>query len=292
VTHIKEKRGAAFKRVKRIHFINICIGDSKMKSRMNTKFLVTTALCISISIVLRAFSIMITAGGVLTMRISFGAIFYVLPGLLFGPLYGAAAGGLVDILGTIVMPMGAYIPVFTITNIIAGFLPALIWKKIKDISIDSLKKYYIIFFTSLTLVGIFNTLVITIMHNSYLGKMFMFMGKKVQYLGIGFVLSGVVGFVILIINNLINKKSNSNYHYVYSNFFKLVISVGISGIIVSTMNTYFILMFTPALAAKGFMVLWVPRIVETLVITIINSYAIAILLYSYSAFEGRVPKKI
>lgn len=262
-----------------------------MKSRMNTKFLVTTALCISMSIVLRAFSILITAGGVLTMRISFGAIFYVLPGLLFGPLYGAAAGGIVDILGTMLAPMGAYIPVFTITNIIAGFLPALIWKKIKDVSIYSLKKYYIIFFTALTLVGIVNTLLITIMHNPYLERIFMFMGKKVQYLGIGFVLSGAVGFVILIINNLINKRSN-NYAYVYNNFFKLVISVGIPGIIVSTMNTYFILMFTPALAAKGFMVLWVPRIVETLVITIINSYAIAILLYSYSAFEGRVPKKI
>ncbi len=263
-----------------------------MKSRMNTKFLVTTALCISISIVLRAFSIMITAGGVLTMRISFGAIFYVLPGLLFGPLYGAAAGGVVDILGTIVMPMGAYIPVFTVTNIIAGLLPAVIWKKIKDMPIEKLKKYYIIFFTLLTLIGIFNTVAITIMHSSYLGKMLMFMGKKVQYLGVGLVLSGVVGFVILIINNLINKKSNSNYYYVYNNFFKLVLSVGISGIIVSTMNTYFILMFTPALAAKGFMVLWVPRIVETLVVTIINSYAIAILLYSYSAFEGRIPKKI
>ena len=264
-----------------------------MKSRMNTKFLVTTAMCISISIVLRAFSIMITAGGVLTMRISFGAIFYVLPGLLFGPLYGAVAGGIVDILGTIIMPMGAYIPVFTLTNILAGFLPALVWSKIKNVPIENLKKYYIIFFTSLTLVGIFNTLVIVTMNNSYLGKMLMLMGKKVQYLGVGFILSGAIGFVLLIINNIINKhNNNNNYNYVYNNFFKLVISVGISGIIVSTINTYFILMFTPALAAKGFMILWVPRIVETLVITIINSYAISILLYSYNAIEGRIPRKI
>lgn len=262
-----------------------------MKIKMNTKFLVTTAMCISISIVLRSFSIMITAGGVLTMRISFGAIFYVLPGLLFGPLYGAAAGGLVDILATLIMPVGAYIPVFTLTNILAGFLPALIWKKIKDISIDNLKKYYIIFFITLTLIGIFNASVIIMMHNSYLGKLFMLLGKKAQYLGIGFILSGAIGFVLLIINNIVNKH-NDNYSYVYNNFFKLVISVGVSGVLVSTINTYFILMFTPALAAKGFMLLWVPRIVETLVITIINSYAIAVLLYSYNAFEGRIPRKI
>lgn len=263
-----------------------------MKSKMNTKFLVTTALCISISIVLRFFSIMITAGGVLTMRISFGAIFYILPGLLFGPLYGAAAGGIVDIIGSILMPMGAYIPVFTLTNILAGFLPAVIWKGIKNISIQSLKKYYIAFFTALTIVGIFNTLVIINMHNSYLGRIFMHLGKKSQYLGVGFILIGAVAFVLLIINNIINKHNDINYSYVYNNFFKLVIAVGISGIIVSTMNTCFILIFTPAVAAKGFMVLWIPRIVETLVLTVINSYAISILMYSYSALSGRVPKKI
>lgn len=267
------------------------LGDNEMKNRMNTKFLVTTAMCISISLVLRYFSIMITAGGVLTMRISFGAIFYVLPGLLFGPLYGAAAGGVVDILGTIIMPMGAYIPVFTLTNILAGFLPALIWKKIKNVSIENLKKYYIAFFTLLTLVGILNTWVIMSMNSSYLGKILMLMGKKAQYLGVGFVLSGAIGFVLLIINTIINK-NNDNYSYIYNNFFKLVISVGISGIIVSTMNTYFILMFTPALAAKGFMVLWIPRIVETLVLTIINSYVMSLLLYSYSAFAGRLTRKI
>lgn len=263
-----------------------------MKSKMNTKFLVTTALCISISIVLRFFSIMITAGGVLTMRISFGAIFYILPGLLFGPLYGAAAGGIVDIIGSILMPMGAYIPVFTLTNILAGFLPAVIWKGIKNISIQSLKKYYMAFFTALTIVGIFNTLVIINMHNSYLGRIFMNLGKKSQYLGVGLILIGAVAFVLLIINNIINKHNDINYSYVYNNFFKLVIAVGISGIIVSTMNTCFILIFTPAVAAKGFMVLWIPRIVETLVLTVINSYAISILMYSYNALSGRVPKKI
>ena len=117
------------------------------------------------------------------------------------------------------------------------------------------------------------------------------MGKKVQYLGLGLILIGVIGFALLIINNIINRNNNSNYSYVYNNFFKLIISVGVSGLIVSTLNTYFILTFTPALAAKGFMVLWVPRIVEALIMSIINSYAIAILLYSYSAFAGDISKK-
>lgn len=263
-----------------------------MKSRMNTKFLVTTALCISMAVVLRAFSIMITAGGVLTMRISFGAIFYVLPGLLFGPLYGSIAGGLTDILSNIVRPMGAYIPIFTITNIIAGFLPAIIWKKIKPISICSIKKYYIAFFAMITVIGIINTVIISTMPNSSIGRIFAFMGKKVQYFGVGFMLIGVVGFSLLIINNMIRKNSNNSYSYVYDNFFKIVIAVGLSGVLVSTINTYFILIFTPALAAKGFVILWIPRMVETLVITIINSYAISILLYSYNVFERRIPKKV
>lgn len=263
-----------------------------MKSKMNTKFLVMTALCISISIVLRFFSIMITAGGALTMRISFAAIFYVLPGLLFGPLYGAAAGGIVDIIGYILMPMGVYIPVLTLTNILAGYLPAVIWKKIKNISIESLKKYYIAFFAVLTVLGMFNILVIMNMQNSYLGKMLMHFGKKSQYFGVGFILIGAVAFVLLIINNIINKRSGINYSYVYDNFFKLVIATGISGIIVTTINTYFILIFTPAVAAKGFVILWIPRMVEALVFTVVSSYAISILMYSYSALSGRIVKKI
>jgi hypothetical protein len=50
-----------------------------MNNNMNTKALVTTALFVAIALVIRTFSINIVAGGILTMRIRFAAIFYVLP---------------------------------------------------------------------------------------------------------------------------------------------------------------------------------------------------------------------
>ncbi len=111
-----------------------------MNNNMNTKALVTTALFVAIALVIRTFSINIVAGGILTMRISFAAIFYVLPGLLFGPLYGGIAGGLVDLLGYVIAPMGGYIPLLTITNVLAGILPVLIWRIIRKADIYKVKK--------------------------------------------------------------------------------------------------------------------------------------------------------
>ncbi|MHC6180253.1 ECF transporter S component [Clostridium sp. JNZ X4-2] len=262
-----------------------------MKNRMNTKFLVTTAVFIAIALVLRSFSILIAAGGILTMRISFSAIFYVMPGLLFGPLYGGIAGGLVDILGYIMSPMGAYIPLLTITNIIAGFLPAIIWKHIKNTKEHKIVSYYNIFFIVLFLIGFLNFTATKLIPQSYLGKLLISLGTKSQYLGLGFMFIGAIGIIMFIINVFIKKGRGKAHDFINSSYFKLVISLGISGILVSTLNTYILLIFTPALMAKGFMFLWIPRIVQTLLMTIISSYIICILLYSYELFQGRITKK-
>ena len=262
-----------------------------MKNRMNTKFLVTTAVFIAIALVLRSFSILIAAGGILTMRISFSAIFYVMPGLLFGPLYGGIAGGLVDILGYIITPMGAYIPLLTITNVIAGFLPAVIWKRIKNTEEHKIINYYNAFFILLFLIGLFNFMVTKLAAQSYLGKLLISLGTKSQYMVAGFMLISVIGIVLFIINMFIKKGTGKARDFINSNYFKLAISLGISGIIVSTANTCILLIFTPALMTKGFMIMWIPRIVQTLLMTIVNSYIICILLYSYELFEGRIVKK-
>lgn len=262
-----------------------------MKNRMNTKFLVTTAVFIAIALILRSFSILIAAAGILTMRISFSAIFYIIPGLLFGPLYGGIAGGLVDVLGYVINPMGAYIPLLTITNIIAGILPAVIWKRIKNTEEHKVVNCYNIFFILLFLVGLFNFTMAKFLPQSSPGKLLASLGTKSQYLGTGLMLISAIGIMLFILNVFIKKGSGKTHDFINSSYFKLVISLGISGILVSTVNTYILLIFTPALMTKGFMLLWIPRMVQTLLLTLIDSYIICILLYSYESFTGKIVKK-
>lgn len=262
-----------------------------MKSRMNTKFLVTTAVFVAVAVVLRSFSIAIAAGGILTMRISFDAICYIMPGILFGPLYGGISGGLIDILGYIIRPMGGYIPLFTITNIAAGILPALIWRYIKNAKEYKVRNCYIAFFGLLLVVGFFNFIIMKFAYHTTLGQLLSSLGKKSQYLSTGLMLIGAIGVIIFIINVFIKKSMVKSYDFVNNNYFKLIIVIGISGILICTINTYILLIFTPALIAKGFMFLWIPRIIEALLMTIVNSYITCMIMYCYSLFQGRVVKK-
>ncbi|MBP2032100.1 ECF transporter S component (folate family) [Clostridium algifaecis] len=263
-----------------------------MKNQINTKSLITTALFVAIALVMRAFSINIVAGGVLTMKINFSAIFYILPGFLFGPLYGGIAGGLIDILGYFITPIGAYIPLITLTNVIAGFLPAVLLGVLKRIDSDKIRKFYGTFFILMFLVGLINFISVKFMPLNPLGKMFIALGKKSQYLGTGLMLIASIGILILLVSMVINKsRSGRLYEYINSRYFKFVVVIGISGAIVTTLNTYILLIFTPSLITKGFMVLWIPRMFESLFITLINSYIVCMLMYYYELLEKKVLEK-
>lgn len=93
-----------------------------MEHRIQKKALkvtVATSMLIAISVILRAFGLMVPLGGAAAMRISLDGVFYKLPGILFGPFYGALSGGLTDIIAYMVNPTGGYIPLMTFTNILA-----------------------------------------------------------------------------------------------------------------------------------------------------------------------------
>ncbi|WP_406543015.1 hypothetical protein [Clostridium ljungdahlii] len=180
---------------------------------------------------------------------------------------------------------------FTITNIAAGILPALIWRYIKNAKEYKVRNCYIAFFGLLLVVGFFNFIIMKFAYHTTLGQLLSSLGKKSQYLSTGLMLIGAIGVIIFIINVFIKKSMVKSYDFVNNNYFKLIIAIGISGILICTINTYILLIFTPALIAKGFMFLWIPRIIEALLMTIVNSYITCMIMYCYSLFQGRVVKK-
>ena len=72
------------------------------------------------------------------MRVGFAGVFSFFPAILFGPIYGAAVSGLLDFLGYLLKPDGAYLPLLTLTAALGGALKGLIWKFIhSDSSVRS-----------------------------------------------------------------------------------------------------------------------------------------------------------
>lgn len=103
--------------------------------KFNTKKLVFIGLFVSISIILtRVFSFYPLP----TVRVSFGDIPIMLAGIVFGPAVGAVTGALADLTGVFLFPAPtgvSFFPGFTLSKILVGTIPALIYKHSKGASL-------------------------------------------------------------------------------------------------------------------------------------------------------------
>jgi len=128
-----------------------------------TKKIVYAGLFISINIILAR---MLAFYPVPTIRISFENIPLMLSGIILGPFMGAVTGGMADIIGTVMFPppTGAtYFPGFTISKILVGLIPALLYRNLKGYNIVKITVSVIVteIICSLTL----DTLWLSIMYN-------------------------------------------------------------------------------------------------------------------------------
>lgn len=253
-----------------------------MEHRIQKKALkvtVATSMLIAISVILRAFGLMVPLGGAAAMRISLDGVFYKLPGILFGPLYGAIAGGLTDIIAYIVKPSGGYIPLMTFTNILGGFLPAALYLYFKKRDVKILKKIYIFIFGLAIVLGIINLIAVNFFGTSTISMMILKLGKKAQFTEAWLIILGTVGLLPFVFKTIFIKKfTNEESFY---EFIKLSISIMIPALIVSTLNTYILKLFIPALSGRAFMLLFIPRIIEQLLIVPIEAYTMFVLIKTY-----------
>jgi ECF transporter S component (folate family) len=101
--------------------------------RNNVKKLVFAALLVALSVIITKFfnfPIPTLYGG--TIMPYFGYLVVMFSGFLLGPSYGAAVGGVSDILGYFISPLGgAFFPGFTLTSILVGLVPGLLYKYAK-----------------------------------------------------------------------------------------------------------------------------------------------------------------
>lgn len=98
------------------------------KGIMDTKTMVKAGLLTALSIVLTRFMyIFVPLGGAQTLRISFGEVPVMMSGLLFGPVVGGITGAAADLIGVLVNSQGAFHPGFTLSSILWGVIPGLLY---------------------------------------------------------------------------------------------------------------------------------------------------------------------
>lgn len=108
------------------------IAFGKRRKALTTNTLVKASLLTALSIILtRLFSIMIPLAGLPALRFGFGEVPIIISGILFGPIAGGLTGAVADLLGVMLFPQGAFFPGFTLSAILRGAIPGLIYMVIR-----------------------------------------------------------------------------------------------------------------------------------------------------------------
>jgi len=100
-----------------------------MDQKNATYRLVMNSLFVVLAILLsRLLAIRIPIGNVEVIRFGFGTIPMFLSAFIFGPLDGFIVGGLSDLIGYWINPMGAFLPQFTLTSALHGLIPGIVFR--------------------------------------------------------------------------------------------------------------------------------------------------------------------
>lgn len=125
-----------------------------IKKMVYSSFLITLAIILT-----RVLSFRMAIGGVEGIRIGFGSLPIIFGGIMLGPAAGGLIGALSDLIGYFINPIGAYMPHFTFTAFLTGFIPGVIMFYVFNKKITYLTLFIAIFtgqiISSVILVPIF-----------------------------------------------------------------------------------------------------------------------------------------
>ena len=98
----------------------------KISERQLTKKIALLAVLTAAGVVLGRFVPMVN---ILTSKYEFSFAAVMVAAYLTGPIGGAVVGGLVDLIGALLVPTGAYFPGFTLTAILTGLVYGILMYK-------------------------------------------------------------------------------------------------------------------------------------------------------------------
>ncbi len=247
-------------------------------SKSNLRKITHTAVIIAVTLALRNFSFLVPFAGAGGMRIDASVFFSKLPALLFGPLFGGISDGIIDLLAYIIKPEGAYLFPLTLTAILGGIIAGFLWKSIKNINTAVFRKIFITLFSVIGIWGIINLISANLFPDLSYSAFLLSFGKRTEYLTVWFVAAGIAGALVFLTDVLLRRIKSLDG----SDFIKVLTVLMISNIIVTTINTPILMYFFPALAKLGFIVFYIPRLIQEIISTVLQSFVISYLMKIYS----------
>ncbi|MBR6647324.1 MAG: ECF transporter S component [Clostridia bacterium] len=250
-----------------------------MQKNISLKKVIQTALFIAITLILRNFSYMFYFGGGTGMRVGLSTFFSKLPALLFGPLYGGIADGVIDVLAYIIKPEGGYMPLLTLTAILGGVMVGFLWKYAKNINDKMFKNIFAAAFTAILIFGATNW-ILSSFYPDFAYSSWLLGFKKLSFFTVWPTLAGILALVLFMLDTLLREKLS-----VPNDFIKLFTVLFTANIIVTTLNTLILMLFIPSLSEMGFIAFYIPRFIEECIMTILQSYVISYLLKVYNKLK-------
>lgn len=252
------------------------------KKSYDTQKLVLTGLFIAVAVVMSLFDIPVPIGGAIGLRISLSGIISKIPAVLFGPIWGAMVSGVTDVLCHFAKPEGAFNIFFTLTSALGGFMVGSLAKAFKVNSSDFKDKFFKIFVVTTSIigaVGFVNVGMLSFVPHCAYSELLKYFGATksgvfiIDYINFTFVAVFVITTVICLINICYKKLS----HDTNGRFIKLLLTLLISNVIVTTINSFIILrMYITSDIAL--LVFYIPRLAEEVIVTCIQTAGMTYLL--------------
>lgn len=111
---------------------------------------------------------------------------------------------------------------------------------------------------------------------------------------LGLEVTAFAGLVIIAVDAIFGKKRKNENPEIDTDsknaapYFKIFISIFVSGLFVTTVNTEILRYFIPAWSGRAFIILWIPRLIEEMLVRIFQAYIISIL---YGIYINRIHSK-
>ncbi len=255
-----------------------------MNRKNELRKFIHTSLIIAIVVVLSNFNYYVPMGGESGLKLGFTTFFTKLPSLMFGPLYGGLAGGVCDFLGFIVKPMGPYMFPLTLTAILGGVLIGFFWKLFKKINSGTVKDIFKIAALLSILFGAVNHILIHFYEGLTYSQFLLSLDKRTVYFTIWFEAAGFMFFAVLLIDHISHLILKERYN---EDFIKLLLTLIIPNIIITTINTFILMFYYPSLAKLGFLIVFIPRLTEEIIMTVLQSFVISYLIKIYTRILGK-----
>lgn len=110
-----------------------------------------------------------------------------------------------------------------------------------------------------------------------------YLSGYVNFTTIGFILSGALGLLIMLVGLILSKTGVFKQSEKSGIYLRVLPTVLISGLVVTTINTFVLLETIASLQGRVFWIYYLPRFAEEVFVSIVQAYAITILITALSA---------